>query len=116
MLYHSPGPSSVSCQSQPLSRPFLSSYLKKKQGKRERSFQRAWYDSFSWLEYFENVDACFCFTRRVFTKDSVKEKTFTQTGFSNWKTAMKTGRAFNKHQNSKVHVQAMACWRERQYR
>ena len=116
MLYHSAGSSSAFCQSQLLSRPLLSSYPKKKQGKRERSFQRAWYDSFCWLGYFENVDVCFCYACRVFAKDSVKEKTFTQTGFSNWKTAMETGRGFNKHQNSEVHVRAMACWRERQYR
>ena len=116
MLYHSAGSSSASCQSQLLSRPLLSSYPKKKQGKQERSFQRAWYDSFCWLGYFENVDVCFCYACRVFAKDSVKEKTFTQTGFSNWKTAMETGRGFNKHQNSEVHVRAMACWRERQYR
>ena len=41
---------------------------REKQGKRERSFQRAWYDSFSWLEYFENADACFCYARFVATK------------------------------------------------
>ena len=119
MLSHSAGPSSASSQSQPsqpLSRPLLGSYPKKKQGKRERSFQRAWYGSFSWLEYFKNVDACFCYACRVFAKDSAKEKTFTLTGFSNWKTAMESGRGFSKHQDSEVHIRAMAKWREREYR
>ena len=88
----------------------------KTQGKQERSFECAWYDSFPWLEYFKNVDACFCYACRVFAKDSVKEKTFTETGFSNWKMATETGKGLNKHQNPEVHVRVIACWRESQHR
>ena len=56
------------------------------------------------MTHFENVDACFCYACRIFAKDSAKEKTFTKTGFSNWKTALENDRGFNKHQNSDVHI------------
>lgn len=108
--------SSSASQSQALSRPLLNSYPKKRQGSRERCLQPTWYDSFSWLEYFENVDACLCYPCRIFAKDAVKEKTFIKAGFSNWKTAMETDRGFNKHQKSDVHIRAMASWKEREYR
>ena len=101
MLYLSQSAAPVtSPQSQQLLRPILKSYPKKKQGNRERSFQSTWHDSFSWLEYFVNVDACFCYPCKMFSNNSIKEKTFIETGFSNWKTAMESGRGFKKHEQS----------------
>lgn len=100
----------------PQSRPLLEQYPKKKQGKRDRSFQSTWYDAFSWLEYFENVDACFCYPCQMFSKGSTKEKTFVETGFSNWKTAMESGKGLKKHEQSEVHIRAMASWKEKEFR
>lgn len=99
----------------PQSRPLLEQYPKK-QGKRDRSFQSTWYDAFSWLEYFENVDACFCYPCQMFSKGSTKEKTFVETGFSNWKTAMESGKGLKKHEQSEVHIRAMASWKEKEFR
>lgn len=52
----------------------------------------------------------------MFANDSAEEKTFTKTGFSNWKTGLENDRGFNKHQNSEVHILAMAFWKKREYR
>ena len=115
-MLHQSSQSSVSSRSpqlRPLSRPLLKQYPKKKQGQRERCFQSSWYDTFSWLEYFEDADACFCYPCQMFSKDSTKEKTFTQTGFTNWKTAMESGKGFKKHEQSDAHIRAMAIWKEK---
>ena len=69
----------------------------------------------SWLKYFENVDACFCYACRMFAKDSAEGKTFTKTGFSDRKTGLENDRGFNKHQNSEVHIRAMAFRKKREY-
>ena len=52
----------------------------------------------------------------MFSKDSTKEKTFIETGFSNWKTAMESGKGFKKHEQSEVHKRAMVTWKEKEYR
>jgi hypothetical protein len=49
-------------------------------------------------------------------KCSTKEKTFVVTGFSNWKTAMESGKGFKKHGQSEVHITAMASWKEKEFR
>jgi hypothetical protein len=49
-------------------------------------------------------------------KNSTKEKTFTKSGFSNWKTAMENGKGFKKHEQSEVHICAMASWKEKEFR
>ncbi|XP_028417407.1 zinc finger MYM-type protein 1-like [Dendronephthya gigantea] len=98
------------------SRPLLPHYPKKRQGSRERSFQSSWYKVFSWLEYFKDVDSCFCYPCQMFAKDSTKEKTFITNGFSNWKTAMESGKGFKKHEQSEVHMRAVASWKEKEFR
>lgn len=100
----------------PQSRPLLQQYQKKRQGNRDRSFQKTWYDAFPWLEYFEDQDACFCYPCQMFAKGSTKEKTFVVTGFSNWKTAMESGKGFKKHGQSEVHITAMASRKEKEFR
>ena len=96
-------------------RPHLKSYPKKKQGKANRSFNPEWYRNYSWLEYFEELDACFCFPCRVLLTNS-KEKVFTRTGFSDWKHALSTGKGIIGHNGSKGHENAMALWQERNLR
>ena len=107
---------SKSLSARPQSKSLLSQYPKKRQGTRERSFQSTWYKSFSWLEYFEDSGSCFCYACQLHAKDSTKEKTFIKTGFSNWKVAMENGKGFKKHEQSEVHKQAMATWKEREFR
>lgn len=48
----------------------------------------------------------------MFAKDSTKEKALIESGFSNWKTAMESGKGFKKHEQSEVHMRAMASWKE----
>ncbi|CAB3988081.1 Hypothetical predicted protein [Paramuricea clavata] len=102
-------------QLRPQSRPLLKQYPKKRQGNRERSFQSTWYNAFSWLEYFKDADACFCYPCQMFAKDSTKEKAFIESGFSNWKTAMESGKGFKKHEQSEVHMRAMASWKAKEF-
>ena len=64
-----------------------------------------------WLEYFKDADACFCYPCQMFAKDSTKEKALIESGFSNWKTAMESGKGFKKHEQSEVHMRAMASWK-----
>ena len=93
-------------------RPHLKSYPKKKQSGVNRSFNPQWYESYEWLEYCEELNACFCFACRVFLPIS-KEKVFTSTGFSDWKHALCTGKAIIGHNGTKGHEHAMALWAER---
>ena len=52
----------------------------------------------------------------MFLIDSAKEKSFIQTGFTNWKIAMESGRGFKKHELSDTHMRAMATWKEKEFR
>ncbi|XP_025192695.1 zinc finger MYM-type protein 1-like [Melanaphis sacchari] len=47
-------------------RPILKLYPRTLQGKKQRSFQKSWYEMYSWLEYSPIVDAAFCFPCRCF--------------------------------------------------
>lgn len=95
--------------------PYLQAYPSKKQGDRLRSFDSNWYNKFSWLEYCENLDSCFCFACRVFLP-SLKEKTFWKDGFNNWKNALAKGKGLLGHDNSQSHQEAMKLWAERTQR
>ena len=102
------------CHTRPQSKPLLLQYPKERQGTRERSFLSTWYKFFSLLEYFEDSYSCFCYPCQLHAKDSTKQKTFIKTGLSNWKVAMENRKGFKKHEQSEVHKQAMATWRERE--
>ena len=45
-----------------------------------RRFKSSWYSEHKWLEYNEELDACFCFTCRRFLPN-LTDMTFTKTGF-----------------------------------
>ena len=72
----------------------------------KRSFQRQWFDRWSWLHYDEDRDLAYCFTCIVVFKNNhllstpCLEKTFISTGFSNWKDATAK---FAKHEGSRCH-------------
>ena len=59
----------------------------------KRSFQRKWFDRWSWLHYKENLDLAFRFTcvtayqNNLLQSAHCLEPTFISTGFSNWKDA-----------------------------
>ena len=72
----------------------------------KRSFQRQWFDRWSWLHYDEDRDLAFCFTcvvayqsKHLQSTHSL-EQTFISTGFSNWKDATAK---FAKHEGSRCH-------------
>ena len=50
----------------PKIRPYLSSYPKTACGASQRAFKSRWLDSFSWLEYFTDMDACLGYPCRVY--------------------------------------------------
>lgn len=70
--------------------------------KHQRCFRLPWINRFNWIEYSKSRDAVFCNTCRQFGKD-IQEKTFTLTGYSNWKTALETGKGFDRHNTSDDH-------------
>ena len=72
----------------------------------KRSFQRQWFDRWSWLHYDEDRDLAFCFTCVVaYLNNHLQsahclEQTFISSGFSNWKDATAK---FAKHEGSRCH-------------
>ena len=76
--------------------PILSTYPTK-----NRRFVKTWFCTFTWLEYSISEDKAFCYSCRIFGKEtSFAEPTFTSIGFNNWVHAIA---AFKKHENSKCH-------------
>ena len=79
-------PQSSPCQ--PTRIVFPSTYFSGK----ARSFNPAWYKQWPWLEYSVSKDAAFCYPCRMFSTSvsastSRPEKTFSKTGFRDWKHA-----------------------------
>lgn len=97
--------------------PSLALYPKRSIGGTNRSFNKNWFAAYKWLEYNQDMDACFCFPCRVFLANS-SEKTFTQTGFRDWKNAKSTGnkKGLSRHEESKNHQNAMALWADKERR
>ena len=85
-------------------RPHLTSYPKRIMGGKNPSFNADWY-RFKWLEYAPDMDACFCFPCHVFLPHS-KEKSFTKTGFRNWKGALEKGKGLVEHDVPQGHIHA----------
>ena len=83
-------------------------------GKR-RSFNPAWFASYTWLEYSVKNDACYCYPCRVFGStgggsSSRPVQVFTVSGFRNWKHATgKTG-SLSVHDTCSSHRHAMVAW------
>ena len=95
--------------------PHLKLYPETRFGSKLRRFKSSWYSEYKWLEYNEELDACFCFTCRVFFPN-LTETTFTKTGFRDWKHAKEKGKGFNQHQSSNDHLKAVAICEERKMR
>jgi len=91
-------------------RPILKLYPKTLQGKKQRSFQKSWYEMYSWLEYSPLVDAIFCFSCRCFNGNELNigqtEKVFTKTGFNSWYRASER---LKSHQMSKYHINSQTA-------
>lgn len=78
-------------------------------GRSQRSFNVSWINQFKWIEYSVSRDAAFCFICRRFGYElKLKDTTFTETGFTNWKRALETKAGFKKHEMSAGHVDAVA--------
>ena len=92
--------------------PTLSHYPRTVQSGVPRSFQGAWFSSYSWLEYSAQSDAAFCFACRHFPppSPSTQESVFTTIGYKNWKKATYRDGGFISHVKSDIHVVAMASW------
>jgi hypothetical protein len=76
-----------------------------------RSFQKAWFDEFDWLEYSESKDAAYCLYCYLFFNSAKPEKfgssVFAHQGYVNWKKAKDN---LNKHSNCKTHIEArLSC-------
>lgn len=86
-------------------RPMLKLYPRTIQGSKQRSFQKSWYEMYSWLEYSPLVDAAFCFPCRCFNGNEINtgqtEKVFTKTGFNSWYRASER---LKSHQMSRYHI------------
>ena len=70
-------------------RPVNVKFPATKFGSTTRTFNVAWYNRFSWLEYSVECNACYCYPCRIFGASSSygrsrPESTFTSTGFRNW--------------------------------
>ena len=72
----------------------------------KRSFQRKWFERWSWLHYDEDRDLAFCFVcvaayqKNLLQSAHCLEQAFISTGFSNWKDATAK---FSKHEASRCH-------------
>ena len=89
--------------------PKLKQFPLKEVGKQKRSFNPKWFDEFKFLHYREESDSVICHTCAVADKnnllkiDTKKEKTFIETGFSNWKKAIEK---FLAHARKATHIHA----------
>ena len=92
--------------------PNLEVYPGTRFGPKERRFKSSWYSEYKWLEYNEEMDACFCFTCRL-CLPNLTETAFTKTGFRDWKHAKEKGKGFHQHQFSFDHLKAMEIYEER---
>ena len=84
----------------------LSKYPQHNFGAKNRSFNANWFESFTWLEYSKSKDAAFCFPCRIFGKH-LKNDTFVNTGFQNWKKALDV---YREHEKSPAHKASMESW------
>ncbi|KAI6649981.1 Zinc finger MYM-type protein 1-like [Oopsacas minuta] len=81
-----------------------------------RSFQQDWFIRFPWLEYSPSLDTVFWYPCRQFLSHGTKENVFKNIGFKNWKSAIEKRKGLCKHADSRVHLTAMANWREKELR
>ena len=102
--------------------PLLESYPGRKMSSNVRRFNKDWYAQYKWLEYNEDLDACFCFACLVFLPTS-PEKSFTLACFqsrnpdkgkgteTNSKGKIKEKKkGLDQHASCHWHKQAMVLW------
>lgn len=78
-------------------RPIRQNYPSRLIGNQQRSFNAAWFDTYSWLEYSVGMDATFCFACRHFLGAGghrLHSEPAFSIGYKNWKNATA---AFKKH-------------------
>lgn len=71
-----------------------------------RSFQKSWYQQFTWLEYSAEEDLVFCLTCRMFIGSTglnvgQSELVYSKLGYKNWKAATSK---FSLHEKTKNHL------------
>ena len=92
-----------------LHQPKLNKFPLREVGKQKRAFNPKWFDQFKFLHCREGSDSVVCHTwaiadkRNLLNIDTKKERTFIETGFSNWKKAIEKFRA---HASSAAHIHA----------
>ena len=79
---------------------------------KSRSFNPKWYTLYPWLEYSVQQDACFCYSCRLFGTGTKGERTFTVSGFKDWKHATGKGGVLSKHNSSCAHKQSDIAWNQ----
>jgi hypothetical protein len=107
---NTPAPSDLVGMGKLIKQVELKTYPKQANG---RSFHSDWYKKFKWLEYSVQSDAAFCYACRQFQPFANKEKTYTETGYRNWKNALDSKNGFPKHENTEVHITSMKMWKEK---
>ena len=95
--------------------PLHISYPIRKIGKSNRAFNPQWFKTYCWIEYSVQKDAIFCYPCCHFSTGSGRsEKTFTHTGFHDWKHALGRHGILPSHDKCSSHKQAMAAWKQYQ--
>ncbi|XP_014669630.1 PREDICTED: zinc finger MYM-type protein 1-like [Priapulus caudatus] len=109
-----PGPNDISKKpSDGPYQPKLHSYPRTQYGDKQRSFCQEWFNTNPWLEYSQSTDSVYCFACRHFSSPSGNmEKSFTNTGYSNWKKAVGKSGGFAKHTHADYHKDAVVAWKE----
>ena len=108
----------IDAPSQPRMKDYPKTLYSEGKSSYSRNFQSAWYNGRTWLEYSVEQDACYCFPCRIYgVNKSAANKTFTVTGFRNWKAALGgKDKGFTKHENSPFHLRNIESWTQQQKR
>ena len=77
-----------------------------------RPFLKSWFTDYSWIHYDETADSAFCHVCiRAYNRGCISDKNleprFISEGYTNWKEAIRHGRGFPGHEDSKCHRQAV---------
>ena len=110
-------PTDLGALDEPPVQPKKSEYCPRMYGLKLRDFKSLWFVGRHWLEFSLQSNAAFCYCCRHFAVSSDKaDHAFIRVGFTNWKSALESGKGFGKHASSVSHVQAMSIWNDRKLR
>ena len=111
---HVPGPLDLSqTKVDEPKQPVLQFYPKTKFLNKFRQFNKAWYNTFPWVEYSVSADSVYCFACRHFSphaSDQNSNVAFISVGFKNWKKAMDQTSGLKLHNSSSDHKSCMIKW------